>query len=48
MVHTNFGESRIKTPAEDAVMYPSSSLHRATEVTRGTRLAAVTWVKPGA
>jgi PKHD-type hydroxylase len=27
------------------VLYPSSSLHRVAEVTRGERLVAVTWVQ---
>ena len=40
-----FGEQKIKLPAGDAVMYPASSLHRVTEVTRGERLVAVTWVQ---
>jgi PKHD-type hydroxylase len=40
-----FGEQKIKLPAGDAVMYPASSRHRVTEVTRGERLVAVTWVQ---
>jgi PKHD-type hydroxylase len=40
-----FAEQRIKLPAGDAVLYPASSLHRVTEVTRGERLVAVTWVQ---
>jgi PKHD-type hydroxylase len=35
----------VKLPAGDAVMYPSSSLHRVAEVTRGERLVAVTWLQ---
>ena len=45
VVHTAFGEQKIKLPAGDAVMYPASSLHRVAEVTRGERLVAVTWVQ---
>ena len=45
MVNTAFGEQKVKLPAGDAVMYPASSLHRVTEVTRGERLVAVTWVQ---
>ena len=45
MVHTAFGEQLVKLPAGDAVMYPSSSLHRVAEVTRGERLVAVTWLQ---
>mgnify|MGYP001579752047 CR=1 FL=1 len=44
-VNTAFGEQKVKLPAGDAVMYPASSLHRVTEVTRGERLVAVTWVQ---
>ena len=44
-IRTAFGEQYIKYPAGDAVMYPASSLHRVERVTRGERLAAVTWVQ---
>jgi len=44
-INTPFGEQQVKLPAGDAVMYPSSSLHRVAEVTRGERLAAVTWLQ---
>jgi PKHD-type hydroxylase len=44
-VNTAFGEQLVKLPAGDAVMYPSSSLHRVAEVTRGERLVAVTWLQ---
>lgn len=44
-VNTAFGEQQVKLPAGDAVMYPSSSLHRVAEVTRGERLVAVTWLQ---
>ena len=45
VVNAAFGEQKIKLPAGDAVMYPASSLHRVTEITRGERLVAVTWVQ---
>jgi PKHD-type hydroxylase len=45
VVHTSFGENRVKLPAGDGVLYPSSSRHHVAEVTRGRRLAAVTWVQ---
>lgn len=45
VVNTPFGEQLAKLPAGDAVMYPSSSLHRVAEVTRGERLVAVTWLQ---
>jgi PKHD-type hydroxylase len=40
-----FGEQEIKLPAGHAVIYPSSTLHQVAPVTRGERLAAVTWVQ---
>jgi PKHD-type hydroxylase len=39
------GERAIKLPAGDAVLYPGTSLHRVTRVTRGERLAAFTWIQ---
>ncbi len=44
-IRTTFGSQSIKLPAGDAVMYPASSLHRVTPVTRGERLVAVTWAQ---
>jgi PKHD-type hydroxylase len=45
VVRTSFGTKEVKLPAGDAVMYPSSSLHHVAEVTRGTRVVAVTWLQ---
>ena len=39
------GGQRIKLPAGDIVLYPASSLHHVTPVTRGVRLASVFWVQ---
>lgn len=39
------GEQAVKFAAGDAVLYPASSVHRVDPVTRGERLAAVTWVQ---
>ncbi|MBK1646910.1 Fe2+-dependent dioxygenase [Thiocapsa imhoffii] len=44
-IRTPFGTQEIKLPAGDAVIYPSASLHRVTEVTRGERLVALTWIQ---
>ncbi len=44
-IRTPFGEKRVKLAAGDAVVYPSSSLHRVVEVTRGERLVALTWIQ---
>ena len=40
-----FGDQEIKLPAGSAVVYPSSTLHQVAPVTRGERLAAVTWAQ---
>jgi PKHD-type hydroxylase len=45
VIRTSFGERRVKLPAGDALVYPSSSLHRVAEVTRGERLVALTWIQ---
>lgn len=45
VIRTSFGERRVKLPAGDAVIYPSSSLHRVAEVTEGERLVALTWIQ---
>lgn len=39
------GERAIKLAAGSAVLYPTTALHRVAEVTRGQRLAAVTWIR---
>jgi PKHD-type hydroxylase len=45
VIRTSFGERQVKLKAGDAVIYPSSSLHRVAEVTRGERLVALTWIQ---
>ena len=44
-IRTPIGDHSAKYPAGDAVLYPASSVHRVTEVTRGERLVAVTWAQ---
>jgi PKHD-type hydroxylase len=44
-VETAFGEQTVKLAAGQAVIYPSSSLHRVAPVTRGERLVAVAWAE---
>lgn len=39
------GGQVVKLPAGDMVLYPASSLHRVTPVTRGVRLASFFWVQ---
>ena len=45
IVETPFGTQQVKLPAGDAVIYPSSSVHRVAEVTRGERVVAVSWIQ---
>jgi PKHD-type hydroxylase len=40
-----FGIQAVKLEAGDMVLYPSSSLHRVTPVTRGARIAAFFWIQ---
>lgn len=40
-----FGEHRVKLPAGHMIVYPGSSLHRVTPVTRGARFAAFFWIQ---
>ena len=40
-----YGAHEVKLPAGDLIVYPSSSLHRVTPVTRGARLASFFWVQ---
>jgi PKHD-type hydroxylase len=44
-VSDTYGEHSVKLPAGDMVLYPGSSLHHVTPVTRGTRLASFFWVQ---
>ena len=44
-IETGFGAQRVKLSAGSMVLYPSSSLHRVTPVTRGARVAAFFWVE---
>lgn len=45
VMQTSFGEQAIKLSAGDAVIYPSSSLHHVSEVTRGRRMVALFWMQ---
>ena len=40
-----FGVQCVKLEAGDMVLYPSSSLHRVTPVTRGARIASFFWIE---
>lgn len=45
VIRTPFGERQVKLPAGHAVVYPSASVHRVAEVTRGERVVALTWIQ---
>jgi PKHD-type hydroxylase len=44
-IESSLGEQEVKLAAGEAVVYPAGTLHRVTPVTRGVRLAAVTWIQ---
>ena len=45
VVEDSYGEHRVKLPAGDMVLYPGTSHHRVTPVTRGTRFASFFWTQ---
>ena len=45
VVEDTYGSHAVKLPAGDLVLYPASSLHHVTPITRGTRLASFFWVQ---
>jgi PKHD-type hydroxylase len=45
VVEDLFGVHTVKLAAGDLILYPASSLHRVTAVTRGCRLASFFWVQ---
>jgi PKHD-type hydroxylase len=45
LIEDNFGVQQVKLKAGDMVLYPASSLHRVTPVTRGTRIASFFWIE---
>lgn len=45
VVSDTYGEHEVTLPAGDAIVYPSSSLHRVMPVTRGARLASFFWIQ---
>ncbi|MCC7122872.1 MAG: Fe2+-dependent dioxygenase [Gammaproteobacteria bacterium] len=44
-VDTRFGVQEVKLDAGDLVLYPASSLHQVTPVTRGERIASFFWIE---
>lgn len=45
IIEDRFGAQEIKLPAGHLVLYPSTSLHRVQEVTRGERVASFFWLQ---
>jgi PKHD-type hydroxylase len=45
VIEDTYGSHEVKLPAGDAVLYPSSSLHMVTPVTRGVRVASFFWMQ---
>jgi PKHD-type hydroxylase len=45
VVEDTYGSHAVKLPAGDLIIYPSTSLHHVTPVTRGVRLASFFWVQ---
>lgn len=45
IIEDTFGSQKVKLPAGDMVLYPSTSLHRVTPVTKGRRLASFFWLQ---
>ena len=43
VVRDTYGEQRVKLPAGDMVVYPATSLHSVTEITRGSRWGCFFW-----
>lgn len=44
-INDTYGQHSVKLPAGDLVLYPSSSLHCVTPVTRGIRVASFMWIQ---
>ena len=45
VIEEHYGAQPVKLAAGDMVLYPSSSLHQVTPVTRGQRMCAITWMQ---
>tara|TARA_R110001599_G_scaffold8801_5_gene43754 strand:+ start:8730 stop:9413 length:684 start_codon:yes stop_codon:yes gene_type:complete len=45
LIEEQFGAQAVKLAAGDMLLYPSSSLHQVTPVTRGQRICAITWMQ---
>jgi PKHD-type hydroxylase len=45
VVEDHYGTQKVKLPAGDMVLYPATSVHHVTPVTRGYRVASFFWVQ---
>ena len=45
VVEDTYGNHAVKLPAGDLIVYPSSSLHHVTPVTRGARVSSFFWIQ---
>ena len=45
LVEDTYGTHEVKLPAGDMILYPASSLHRVTPVTRGARVSSFFWIQ---
>ena len=45
VVEDTYGDHAVKLPAGDLIIYPASSLHHVTPVTRGARVSSFFWVQ---
>jgi PKHD-type hydroxylase len=45
VVEDTYGSHRVKLPAGDMVLYPSTSLHHVTPVTNGARICSFFWIQ---
>jgi PKHD-type hydroxylase len=45
VIHADGAAQSVKLPAGSAVVYPSTSIHKVEKITRGSRLAGVTWIQ---
>ena len=45
IIEDTYGSKSVKLPAGHMILYPSTSLHQVTPVTRGTRLCSFFWIQ---
>ncbi|HZP68538.1 MAG TPA: Fe2+-dependent dioxygenase [Pseudolabrys sp.] len=45
VVEDTYGTHRVKLPAGDMIVYPATSLHHVTPITRGSRIASFFWTQ---